>query len=198
MVFGDGREKTNYYGVHLSWDGRWLAVTASAGTAPRNDVWLADLATSGPELPDFTVVQTGVDAQTSIFVSRDGRGYVSTDRDAPRGRLAVVDPADPAYERWVDLLPEDQEAVLEDFADPRRPELGGSGVLLASWTRHAVGEVTVHDLADRRAGGGAAARCRNRSAAWASDPRAATRRGSATPTRRRRAACCTTTRRPVH
>jgi prolyl oligopeptidase len=146
LVFGDGLDKTNYYGLYLSWDGRWLAVSASAGTAPRTEVWLADLAATGPEAPDFTVVQTGVDAQTSIFVSRDGRAYVSTDRDAPRGRLAVVDPADPSYERWVDLLPEDPEAVLEDFAILDGPELGAAGVLLASWTRHAVSELSVHDL----------------------------------------------------
>jgi prolyl oligopeptidase len=147
MVFGADRDKTNYYGVHLSWDGRWLAVTASAGTAPRTEVWLADLAASGPERPDFVEVQSGVDAQTSIFVSRDGRGYVSTDRDAPRGRLAVVDPTDPGYDNWVDLLPEDPEAVLEDFAILDGPELGDAAVLLAAWTRHAVSEVSVHDLA---------------------------------------------------
>jgi prolyl oligopeptidase len=147
LVFGEGLERTNYYGVHCSWDGRWLAVTASAGTAPRTDVWLADLAATGPEQPDFAVVQTGVDAQTSLFVSRDGRAYVATDRDAPRGRLAVVDPTDPAPEKWVDLLAEDPEAVLEDFAILDGPELTEGGVLLAAWTRHAVSEVTVHDLA---------------------------------------------------
>src|SRR5262249_366699 len=116
LVFGEGLDLTNYYGVDCSWDGRWLAVTASAGPAPRTGGWLADLTPNGPERPDFVTVQSGVDAQTSLFVSRDGRAYVSTDRDAPRGRLAVVDPTDPAYESWVDLLPEDPEAVLEDFA----------------------------------------------------------------------------------
>jgi prolyl oligopeptidase len=146
MVFGDGLDMTNYYGVHCSWDGRWLSVSASAGTAPRTEVWLADLAATGPERPDFTVVQSGVDAQTSLFVSRDGRAYVSTDREASRGRLAVVDPSNPAYENWVDLLPEDPEAVLEDFAILDGPELGGDGVLVAGWTRHAVSEVTIHDL----------------------------------------------------
>jgi prolyl oligopeptidase len=146
MVFGEGLDPLNYYGVHCSWDGRWLSVTASSGTAPRTEAWLADLAATGPERPDFTVVQTGVDANTSLFVSRDGRAYVSTDRDAPRGRLAVVDPTDPVVENWVDLLPEDPEAVLEDFAILDGPELGDEGVLLAGWTRHAISEVSVHDL----------------------------------------------------
>jgi prolyl oligopeptidase len=147
MVFGDGLDPLNYYGVHCSWDGRWLSVTASSGTAPRTEAWLADLTATGADAPEFVVVQSGVDANTSLFVSRDGRAYVSTDRDASRGRLAVVDPADPAYENWVDLLPEDPEAVLEDFAILDGPELGEGTVLLAAWTRHAISEVTVHDLA---------------------------------------------------
>ena len=43
-VFGAGLDHTNYYGVSVSRDGRWLIVSASAGTAPRTDVWIADLA----------------------------------------------------------------------------------------------------------------------------------------------------------
>jgi prolyl oligopeptidase len=47
MIFGDGRDKTSYYGVSVSRDGRWLTVSASLGTAPRNDLWLADLTAPG-------------------------------------------------------------------------------------------------------------------------------------------------------
>ncbi|MBW8484191.1 prolyl oligopeptidase family serine peptidase [Actinomadura parmotrematis] len=142
LVFGDGLDKTNYYGVALSRDGRWLTVSASQGTAPRNDLWLADLAASAPEEPALRAVQTGVDAETWLSVGRDGRAYVFTDRDAPRSRLCVADPERP--EEWTDLIPQDPEAVLTDFAvldGLDRP------VLLAGWTRHAISEITVHDLA---------------------------------------------------
>ncbi|GAB3589958.1 prolyl oligopeptidase family serine peptidase [Angustibacter peucedani] len=145
LVFGEGLEKTNYYGVSVSMDGRWLAISASAGTAPRNDLWLADLEASSPERPELRVVQEDVDAQTSLYVGRDGRAYVFTDRDAPRGRLAVVDPADPAYENWTDLLPQDHTAVLDGYAVLDGPELDEPRLVVA-WTRHAVGEVTLHDL----------------------------------------------------
>jgi prolyl oligopeptidase len=146
LVFGDGLEKTNYYGVSVSMDGRWLSVSAAAGTAPRNDLWMADLQASPPERPAMTVVQTDVDAQTTIHVGRDGRAYVFTDRDAPRGRLAVVDPEQPSYEHWVDLVPQDEVAVLEGYAVLDGPALAQPRLLVAR-TRHAVGEVTVHDLA---------------------------------------------------
>jgi prolyl oligopeptidase len=145
LVFGEGQDKTNYYGVSVSMDGRWLVIGASAGTAPRNDLWLADLSGGPLESPDLRVVQEGVDASTSLHVGRDGRVYVFTDRDAPRGRIAVTTPDDPSYETWADLVPEDDEAVLEGYAILDGEQLA-SGVLLCSWTRHAMGEITAHDL----------------------------------------------------
>ena len=144
LVFGEGRDKTSYYGVGVSMDGRWLMLTASIGTAPRNDVWLADLTTSDPAAPVLVPVTVGLDARTSLRAGRDGRLYVVTDLDAPRGRICVADPSAPGPEGWRDLIPEDPAAVLRAFAildELPRP------VLLASRTRHAISEVTVHDLA---------------------------------------------------
>ncbi|GAA3441253.1 prolyl oligopeptidase family serine peptidase [Planomonospora venezuelensis] len=143
LIFGDGMEKTNYYGVSVSRDGRWLQISASRGTAPRNDLWVADLHASSPEAPELVVVQEGVDAQTGLVFGRDGLFYVFTDRDAPRARICVTDPAAPQAEHWRDLVPQDPEAVLSDFAildDLERP------VMLVGWTRHAISEITVHDL----------------------------------------------------
>ncbi|MET9069110.1 prolyl oligopeptidase family serine peptidase [Streptosporangium sandarakinum] len=144
LIFGEGMEKTNYYGVAVSRDGRWLQISASRGTAPRNDLWVADLSASAPDSPELTVVQEGVDAQTALHFGRDGLLYVFTDRDAPRGRICVTDPSEPLAERWRDLIPQDPEAVLTDYAildDLDRP------VMLVGWTRHAISEITVHDLA---------------------------------------------------
>jgi prolyl oligopeptidase len=145
VVFGDGFDKTTFFGVSVSHDGRWLVVTATEGTAPRNDVWLADLAAGDLAKPDLREVQRGVDAESWLRVGRDGRLYVLTDRDAPRVRLCVATPGDPAYENWRDLVPEDPEAVLDgytilDGAELERP------LLVVVRTRHAVGEVSTHDL----------------------------------------------------
>ncbi|MGV9535173.1 prolyl oligopeptidase family serine peptidase [Streptosporangium sandarakinum] len=143
LIFGEGMEKTNYYGVAVSRDGRRLQISASRGTAPRNDLWVADLSASTPDSPELTVVQEGVDAQTALHFGRDGLLYVFTDRDAPRGRICVTDPSEPLAEQWRDLIPQDPEAVLTDYAildDLDRP------VMLVGWTRHAISEITVHDL----------------------------------------------------
>ena len=152
LVFGEGRDKTTYYGASVSRDGRWLMLWASIGTAPREDVWLADLSASDPDAPAFTPVTVGLDAQTSLRAGRDGRLYVFTDLDAPRGRICVADPAAPGPEGWRDLIPEDPSAVLRGFAildndgEDNDDELTRP-VLVVSRTRHAVSEVTVHDLA---------------------------------------------------
>ena len=143
MVFGEGRDKTTYYGVSVSMDGRWLVISASIGTAPRDDVWLADLTTSDPAAPVLVPVTVGLDAQTSLRAGRDGRLYVFTDLDAPRGRICVADPSAPGPDRWRDLVGEDPSAVLRGYAildELPRP------VLVVSRTRHAISEVSVHDL----------------------------------------------------
>src|SRR5579864_7650026 len=156
LIFGTGRDKTDYYSVSVSLDGRWLMISASRGTAPRNDLWLADLTSSDPALPDLRPFVEGIDALTSVRAGRDGLLYVFTDRGAPRGRIAVTaprdpvgsgglgDPADPLS--WRELIGEDPEAVLQGYALMDGAELD-QPVLLACWTRHALSEITAHDLA---------------------------------------------------
>jgi prolyl oligopeptidase len=135
LVFGEGRDKTEYHSLDVSLDGRWLVVGASAGTAPRNDLYIADLAGDGALRP----VQEGVDAETGGGVERDGRLWLRTNLGAPRFRIVVADPARPEPDAWRDLVAE-SDAVLEGFA------LTDDALVVAS-TRHAVGHVTVHDRA---------------------------------------------------
>jgi prolyl oligopeptidase len=145
-VFGAGRDKTSYYGVGVSRDGRWLIISASVGTAPREDVWIADLTAGDPAAPVLVPLMVGLDAMASPRIGRDGKLYVFTDLDAPRGRVCVAEPAAPGPEGWRDLIPEDPSAVLRGYAILDGPALARP-VLVVSRTRHAVSEVSVHDLA---------------------------------------------------
>ena len=133
LVFGEGRDKTEYHSLRVSLDGRWLLVAAAAGTAPRNDLYIADLEGDGTLRP----VQEGVDAQTDGRVAPDGRLYLHTNLDAPRFRIAVADPRRPDPAGWRDLVAE-SDAVLEGFA------LTDDALVVAS-SSHAVGRVAVHD-----------------------------------------------------
>lgn len=142
-VFGAGMTMTNYYGVEVSRDGQWLQVSAAEGTEPRNDLWVADLTQSPPSCPAFQQVQADVDAQTSFTFGRDGRVYVSTDLDAPRGRLAVTEPGAWSPDQWTDVIPEDAEAVLESVAYLDGPELRHD-LLLATSTAHGIATMNLY------------------------------------------------------
>jgi prolyl oligopeptidase len=134
LVFGEGAERATYFGITTSRDGRWLLVSSSRGTDPRNELWLAGLG-SGPLT--FAPVLRGEDAR-AYGVVRDDQIILWTDRDAPRGRICVAPVSDPGS--WQTLIPEDPEAVLSDFA-----VVDGAGLLALGWERHAVAEITVHD-----------------------------------------------------
>lgn len=149
-IFGSGLEMTNYYGVSVSMDGRWLSLSASAGTEPRNDLWLADLHSSSPSAPKFILIQSAEsDAQTSLEPLRDGRILIATNFDAPRGRICISSPTTllsvGESAEWRDLVPEDPEAVLGGWAVLDGPLMPAS-MLIVLWVRHTVSEITVHSL----------------------------------------------------
>jgi prolyl oligopeptidase len=154
-VHGAGLDPTNYYDASVSRDGRWLVVAASAGTAPRDDVWVADLHSPGGHSPGgdqadaaLRPVQVGVDAKCHAWVARDGMLYLLTDRDAPRGRLCRADPAAPEYERWVDVVPQAPDAVLAGVALLAPAEgVPGVSVVLAAHTVAAADQLSWWDAA---------------------------------------------------
>ena len=147
LVFGAGMTMTNYYGAEVSRDGRWLQVSAAEGTEPRNDLWVADLTQSAAEAPAFTLVQGDVDAQTGLTFLRDGRVLVSTDLDAPRGRVAITRPGAWSSDAWTDLIPEDPEAVLESVTVLDGDELD-EDLLLVVRTSHGVAQMSLHRAVD--------------------------------------------------
>ncbi|MGA5193009.1 prolyl oligopeptidase family serine peptidase [Streptomyces exfoliatus] len=155
VVFGEGRDRTQFYSVSVTADGRWLGVTATLGTGRGTDLYLADL-TAGPlERPLLRPVQEGREAATRLHASPGtgplDRVWLRTDRGAARGRVVACRPAElhlgPGA--WHEVIPERPDAVLTHLVvltgpDPAHP-LG-----LAAWTRDTVAEVTVHDLAEGR------------------------------------------------
>ncbi|WP_432149889.1 prolyl oligopeptidase family serine peptidase [Streptomyces sp. bgisy029] len=155
VVFGEGRERTEFYGVSVSEDGRRLAVTATRGTGRGTALYLADLAEGPLERPVFRPVQEDMAAVTRLHLAPGTGGddvvWLRTDRGATRGRVVACRPADlhrgPAA--WREVIAERPDAILTDLV-----VLSGSGLGrplgLAAWTRRTVAEVTVHDLTDGR------------------------------------------------
>ena len=182
-VFGDGLDKTNYYGVSRQ-PGRPLAGghRASIGTAPRNDVWLADL-----RRPDGAACARSRSASTrrpppgSAATAGSGCSPTAT---RPRGRLCRRRPGGPGPTTGGELVAEDPEAVLDDVAQLADGPAGRAA--------HPACAVERADRATRRDGSGRLAAARPRPVGGRRRRRrrrAATRRGSAAPTTPRRRWC---------
>ena len=131
LVFGGDRPPEDWPSVHLSPDGRWLAVSVSRGWT-RTDVYLRDLSSPGA---GFVTVIEGVDAIFGVDLRND-RLYLQTNLDAPRSRLVAADLDRPGPESWRDVLPEGPD-VLEGTA------LIGDWIV-AVWLRDASSRVTLH------------------------------------------------------
>jgi prolyl oligopeptidase len=140
-VFGGGLPRTAFFVPAVSADGRWLSITVEWGPL-RTDCYLADLQAGRIEAPRFTELQYGVDAISVPSFGPDGLVYLLTDAEAPNRRLCVVD----EDQRWRTVLAEDPEAVLKEFAILNGAQLERP-LLLALRSRHAVSELTLHDLA---------------------------------------------------
>ena len=132
VIFGEGRDKTTYYGVGVSADGRWLTVSCSLGTAPRNDLYLCHLVAAEPR---FVPVLEGVDGQAEGTVAADGWLWLWTNLDASRGRLVRAEPATPTV--WNEVVAEGPD-VLSDWALT-------DGGLFVAWQRDVASVVTAHD-----------------------------------------------------
>ncbi|GAA4605228.1 prolyl oligopeptidase family serine peptidase [Actinoallomurus liliacearum] len=155
VVFGDGWDKTRFYSVAVTADGRWLTVTATTGTGRATDVHLADLSAGPPERPRLRPVQEGTRARTRLHIA-SGTGpydtvWLRTDHGAAHGRVVACRPADldRGPDGWREVIAERADAVLTDLAVLTGPELAHP-IGLVTWVRHAAAEVTVHDLTDGR------------------------------------------------
>ncbi|HUG55335.1 MAG TPA: prolyl oligopeptidase family serine peptidase [Vicinamibacteria bacterium] len=131
LVFGADRPPEDWPAVHLSPDGRWLAVSVSRGWT-RTDVYLRDLSVQGS---GFTTVVEGVEALFGVELRND-RLYLQTNLDAPRSRLIAASLDRPSAESWREVLPQGPD-VLEGAA------LVGDWIV-AVWLRDASSRVTVH------------------------------------------------------
>ncbi len=106
-VFGEGRDRTDWPGVDLSPDGRWLVVSVAEGWT-KSEVYLIDRKGQGQPAP----VAIGEEARFEVVEALDDRIYLFTTSGAPRGRIFAVDPKRPARADWREVVPEADD-VLE-------------------------------------------------------------------------------------
>ena len=106
MIWGYGYGATVFISMNRIADGAYRLYHAQHGWA-RNDYFIQ--AGDGPIRP----LVEGVPAHFQIQY-REGQLYIRTDWEASNFRLMVADPADPALERWSELIPEGED-LLESY-----------------------------------------------------------------------------------
>ncbi|MEW9534009.1 prolyl oligopeptidase family serine peptidase [Microbispora sp. NPDC049125] len=148
-VFGGDDAPDHYYGLTVSADGRFMAVTATAGPASHNDVYVAELV--DPRAPRFVRLVDGSTLGARVlprFLADDSLLLV-TDYQAPCGRICTANRHDTDPAAWRTLVAEDPHAPLDECLVLDDPALERP-LLLVARSRHGASTVTLHDLADGR------------------------------------------------
>lgn len=97
----------NFYGG-VTDDGRYLIITASQGTDPKNRVLYQDL-----QQPDSPVVELLMDFDADYtFIDNEGPVFwFKTDLNAPRHRVIAIDVTRPARANWKEIIPQAPETL---------------------------------------------------------------------------------------
>ena len=110
LIFGEGRKAQDIPGVQLADDDdRWLLITVFQGWA-KSEMYLQDLKAGTPPVE----ITSGKDFLYSGEVYQN-KLYITTNEDAPRSRVLVVDAANPKRENWKEIVPQ-SDAVLQNSA----------------------------------------------------------------------------------
>jgi prolyl oligopeptidase len=111
----------------------WMSV--SIGTLPQNGLWGRK---AGTEEPFRKIFDTGI-ASFSPFAEVNGKIYMVTDHQAPRGKLVALDPAHPEPENWETILP-------ESSTDPLNGAFVHQGRLYGMYSHDAADQLRDFDL----------------------------------------------------
>jgi len=89
-------------------DGRYLIISVSQGTDPKNLVFYQDLTN-----PDASIVELISEFEASYsFIDNEGSVFwFRTDLDAPRGRIIAIDTSNPVREQWQEVIPQAAETL---------------------------------------------------------------------------------------
>jgi prolyl oligopeptidase len=99
----------------ISEDGQYLILHVSHAAVPQNRLYYREVNSDAP----FVRLFDDGEAKYVFLGNRGATFYVHTDAEAPRGRIIAVDLAQPARERWREIVPEQDDAIafVEMVAD---------------------------------------------------------------------------------
>ncbi len=100
LIYEDKDHPQMTIGAGLTEDQRFLVITKSQGTSGV-ELWVKDLAKNS----DFTMLIEGFENEADVVENDGDRLLVKTNIDAPNYKVVSIDPANPAKENWVEIIP---------------------------------------------------------------------------------------------
>ena len=134
QLFGEGYERHQIPVTAVSDDGRWMVVHVIEGSSGPTEIHVKDLER---DTPFVTAIADGVSESWAGFAGHEL--VIVTNLDAPNKRVVLADPADPAVDRWREVIPERDDVVVEAAS-----ALGGK--LAVSYLQDVQPRVAIHDL----------------------------------------------------
>ena len=109
LVYDRPDEKEWGFGGEVTDDGKYLIITASKGTAPKNRVFYKDLSTPGakvlPLIDKFEASYEFIDNDGPVF-------FFKSDKNAPRARVIAIDTRHPLEANWKQVIAESAQTLV--------------------------------------------------------------------------------------
>ena len=134
VVYGGlAEQKHRYVGADVGGDDRYLLISAANSTSG-NKLFVKDLRSDTDEL----ITLFADERADGYLLESDGETLlISTNHNAPKGRVVAIDPQNPKEINWRDIIPE-SEVVLTARA--------GAGFIFAEYMIDALSQVKQFDL----------------------------------------------------
>ena len=102
-------KELNFY-PSITEDGKYLILTVTHGTSPKNRIYYRELNSDG----DFIRLLDEADASYDFIGNKDNIFYFLTDLNAPKYKIIAIDIKNPERKNWKDIIPENKKAVISD------------------------------------------------------------------------------------
>ncbi len=107
LVWEDKEHPLRYVGAGTTEDEKWLFLVLSEGTSG-SEIWIRDLTKKNAPI---SLLIKGFAYDSAPIEIVDDKVLVYTNEDAPNFRVVLVDPKDPAKEKWATVIPEKAEVL---------------------------------------------------------------------------------------
>lgn len=107
VVFEDQKHPQRLFDAGITEDQRFLYISALQGSSTGNALYVRDIVNR----TEFKPVIESFDDEVFVAGSIDGKLLLRTYRNAPNGRLVLVDPARTAEKNWKNILPEGKDKL---------------------------------------------------------------------------------------